>query len=208
MKFKSDAVDATKRFLADVSLFGGVRRLRCGNGTEYSSLAFRSLMINNKIKQEFSAPYSPHKKNGTAERNWRSLMEMARCLLLDVQLPKSLWNCAVRASAYIRNRCFNKRTGKTPYECFTGNRPNVSNMHVFGTKCYGYVQGKSKFDSRCEEGYFLGQDPLSPASLVYIPDKKIVKGIRCVRFSPLTVDLSRIEESEGLEIRRQSDLHT
>ena len=87
-------------------------------------------MINNKIKQEFSAPYSRH-QNGTAERNWRSLMEMARCLLLDAQLPRNLWSYAVRASAYIRNRCFNKRTGMTPYECFIGNRPNVSNMFFF-----------------------------------------------------------------------------
>ena len=29
----------------------------------------------------------------------------------------------------------------TLFEKLTGKPPNVSNMHVFGTKCYEYVQG-------------------------------------------------------------------
>jgi hypothetical protein len=56
---------------------------------------------------------------------------MARCLLLEANLPKMMWTYAVMESAYIRNRCFNDRLGKTPYEALTGLKPNLSNMHVF-----------------------------------------------------------------------------
>lgn len=155
-----------------------------------------SLLINNKIRQEFSAPYSPH-QNGTAERNWRSLFEMARCLLLEAGLPKFLWNYAVRASAYIRNRCFNSRTAKTPYELLTSNRPNVSNMHVFGSKCYAYVQIKTKLDPRCKEGLFVGYDPHSPAYLIYFPENKAIKRVRCVKFRDISDCMGELfDESE------------
>ena len=45
------------------------------------------------------------------------------------------------ASVYIRNRCHNKNTRKTPYESFTGSKPNLNKMHicvtstVFGMAC-------------------------------------------------------------------------
>ena len=59
---------------------------------------------------------------------------MARCMLLEANLPKRLWTYAVMTAVYIRNRCFNYRLGKTPYETLTGKQPNLSNMHVFGSK--------------------------------------------------------------------------
>ena len=86
-------------------------------------------------------------------------------------------------SAYIRNRCYNPRTSKTPYEYLTGTKPNLSNMHTFGTVCYAYVQNKTKLDPRAEKGIFVGYDRSSPAFLVYYPDQNNVKKIRCVKFT-------------------------
>ena len=63
LKNKSDTTKATEKFLADTSLYGTVKRFRTDNGTEFTSSDFRSLMASNKIKHEFSAPYSPH-QNG------------------------------------------------------------------------------------------------------------------------------------------------
>ena len=52
-------------------------------------------MVKHKIRHEFTAPYSSHQVGG-AERSWRTLFDMARCLLINSQLPKKLWNHAVR----------------------------------------------------------------------------------------------------------------
>ena len=52
---------ATERFLADIVPFGTVKHLRTESGVEYVSSEF-------KIKQEYSAPHSPH-QNGTVERS-------------------------------------------------------------------------------------------------------------------------------------------
>ncbi|XP_068227917.1 uncharacterized protein [Palaemon carinicauda] len=67
LKQKSDALDATKKFLADTSSYGVVKRLRCDNGGEFTSSEFKKFLVSNKVKQEFSSPNSPH-QNGTAER--------------------------------------------------------------------------------------------------------------------------------------------
>ena len=134
---KGDTLKATEKFLSDCLPYGSVKCIRSDNGTEFTSNALESFLIKHCIKHEKSTPYSPH-QNGTIERAWRSTFEMARCMLLESKLPKYLWIYAVMSTVYIRNRCFNARLGKTPYEVFTGRRPNVSGMHIFGSLCYAY----------------------------------------------------------------------
>ena len=182
MKQKSDTTSATEKFLADSMPYAKVKTIRTDNGTEFTCESFRSLLVKNQIKHEKSAPYSPH-QNGTVERSWRSIFDMARCLLLEAKLPKEFWSYAVMASVHIRNRCYNPRTGKTPYEAVTGQKPNLSTMHIFGTVCYAYVQDKKKLDPRSEKGIFLGYDKGSPAYLVYVAEKNVVRRVRCVKFT-------------------------
>ena len=134
---KSDALQATERFLADVATFGKVKCIRSDNGTEFTNKGFQALLNKNRIKHETSAPYSPH-QNGTAERGWRTLFEMGRCLLLESKLPDRLWNYAIQTAAHIRNRCFSRRTKQTPYQMLTGRKPNVSRMHKFCSACFTY----------------------------------------------------------------------
>ena len=181
LKNKSDAAKATARFIADMAPYGKIERLRCDNGTEYTGSEFRELMTANKIKQEFSAPYSPH-QNGTSERSWRSIFDMSRCMLLESGLPKELWNYSTRYASFIRNRCFNNRLKVTAFEAFTSKKPNLGKIEPFGSTCYAYVQDKKKLDDRSREGKFIGFDPLSPAYIVYFPDKGDVKRVRTVKF--------------------------
>ena len=168
LKQKSDTLEATEQFLADTAPIGKVKCIRSDNSGKFVGQKCKSFLRQNKIKHETCAPYSPH-QNGTAERAWLSLFNMARCLLLEANLPKFLWAYAVMASAYIRNRCFNDRLGKTPYEALSGFKPDVSNMQVFGSVCYAYVQDAKKLEARSKEGLFVGYDKRSPAYLVYYP---------------------------------------
>ena len=182
LKSKDDTVEATKKFLADIAPFGNVKRLRSDNGGEFISKEFKQLMLDHKIKHETSSPRSPH-QNGSAERQWRTLFDMARCMLLESGLPQYLWNYAVMHAAYVRNRCFNARLGKTPFEAVTGKKPNVGKMHRFGSQCFALVDEKKKLDARSEEGVFLGHDRDSPAFIVYFPDQNKMRKVRCVRFT-------------------------
>ncbi|CAB4032274.1 myosin heavy fast skeletal muscle [Paramuricea clavata] len=199
IRHKSDTLKATETFLADSSPYGKIKCIRSDNGTEFTSEAFENLLIKHCIKHEKSAPYSPH-QNGTVERVWRSIFDMAKCLLIEAKLPKTLWTYAVMAAVYIRNRCYNHRLKKTPYEVFTSQKPNLQNMHVFGTVCYTYVQEKKKLDPRGEEGIFVGYDKGSPAYLIYFPETGSIKRIRCVRFTDKFVNDKNTEESPQLNI--------
>ena len=64
--------------------------MRTDNGGEFLSHEYESILIDNKIKHETSAPYYTH-QNRTVERAWRTLFDMARCLLIDAKLPKTFW---------------------------------------------------------------------------------------------------------------------
>ena len=194
----SDTVHATEKFLADCVPIGKIERLRTDNGTDFINAEFRSLMLKHSIKHEKSAPYSPH-QNGTVERNWRTFFNMARCLLIESQLPKEMWTYAVRVASYTRNRCYCQRTGETPYESLTGKKPNISKMSVFGTTCFAYIQNKTKLHPRSEKGIFVGCDTESPAYLVYFKESDAVRKVRCVRFTNRFDDISTIETSVSVD---------
>ena len=200
LKSKSDVVHAAERFIADSSSYGTIKRFWTDNGTEFTSAEFKSLLIKRSIKHEKSAPYSPH-QNGrpTVERAWRSIFDLARCLMLELNLPKTFRTYAVMTSVYIQNRCFNQRLGKMPYEAFTGRKPNISNMHVFGTICFAHVQSQKKLDAQSEHGIFVGYDKESPAFLVYFRGTRKVQKVRCVKF---TDKYEHIEPNEDDWARR------
>ena len=82
------------------------------------------------------------------------------------------------ASAYIRN-CYNEN----PNESFTGSKPNLNKIHIFGTTCFCYVQNKTKLDPHCEKGIFVGYDKQSPAYLIYFLETAAIKRVRCVKFT-------------------------
>ncbi len=200
LKSKSDTLQATERFLADMAPYGKILRLRSDNGTEFTAKQYKTLLVKNGIRHETSAPYSPH-QNGTAERNWRTLFDMSRCMLIESELPKNVWPYAVQTAAIIRNRCFNKRTKLTPVEMLTGRRPNLARMQKFGSECFVYKQDKRKLDPRSEKGVFIGYDKSSPAYIVYFPDSRKVQKHRLVKFLSKT----RVEQQTQTTIVDDDD---
>ena len=88
-------------------------------------------------------------------------------------------------------------TDKTPCESCTGQKPDLSKLHVFGTVCYGYVQHTKKLDDRAKQGIFVGYDKTSPAYLVYFSDSQTVKIIRCVTFT----DIFNVDQPEQCSLQ-------
>ena len=197
---KSDIVRATEKFLADSAPFGVVKCIWSDNGKEFTCNAFESLLRNNRIRHETSAPYSPH-QNGMAERHWRTIFEIGRCLLKKSRLRKELWPYAVMCVTYIRNRCNRRQLRQTPFHALTYKKPNLSKMRVFGSECYVYsTHDKKKLDPRSIKGIFVGYDGCSPAYLVYHPDTGKVMKHRVVKFPSArkenTISLDQFENSD------------
>ena len=85
---KHKACDAFKQYIADISPYGTIKSVRSDQGVEFISEKFVLMLIQNKICHERGAPYSEH-QNGKAERAWRTLFDMARCLLVQSGLNKT-----------------------------------------------------------------------------------------------------------------------
>jgi hypothetical protein len=82
---------------------------------------------------------------------------MARTMFGEYKTPKWFWLKVVNTACHAINRLYLYRLlKKTSYELLTGNKPNVSYFHVFGSKCYILVKkGRhSKFAPKYEEGVF------------------------------------------------------
>ena len=120
---------------------------------------------------------------GHIERQWQTIFNTARAILFDSKVPAKLWPYIVKASAYIRNRCYNNRLQMTPLQAATGRKPNMAALHIFGVKCYAYNQSKKKLDPRATPSVFIGYDSNFPAYLLYNPDTGKVSKVRVVRFT-------------------------
>ena len=132
--------------------------LRSDNGGEYTSTEFDAYCKTEGVRHEFTVPRTPE-QNGVAERMNRTLQESVRSMLSESKLPKRFWAEALSTAAYLRNRSpTNAVIGMTPYEAWTGDKPSVKHLRVFGCVCYAHVpkDERKKLDPKARECIFLG----------------------------------------------------
>ena len=79
-----------------------INTFRSDNGGEFTSNEFKDLCKESWINRELSNPYNPQ-QNGVAERKNRTIMEAARAMLHDQDLPMHLWAGASREAMYVQN---------------------------------------------------------------------------------------------------------
>lgn len=100
-----------------------VKTLWTENGTKYHP---------NYIKRHYSNVYTPQ-QNGLAERMNRTLIERAKCMLFDTDLPKHHWAEAINMAAYVINRSICSSHAKPPEAMWTEKRVKLSNLRIFGS---------------------------------------------------------------------------
>ena len=68
-------------------------------------------------------------------------------MLKDVSLLLKLWDEAAEANAYIRNRMIGgpirDNLKISPEEAWIKERPSISHIKIWGSKCYSYINPKS-----------------------------------------------------------------
>lgn len=132
--------------------------MRSDNGGEYTSNEFNKYCEDMGIDHKLTVSYSPE-QNGVSERKNRTVVEMARCLLLEKKLPQSFWAEAVHTSLYLLNRLPTKAVNeKTPIEAWSGIQPSANHLKFFGSICYSHVPSvkRSKLEPKGELGIFIG----------------------------------------------------
>lgn len=99
---------------------------------------FLDFLKENGIRHQMTTRYTPQ-QNGVAERLNRTIIEKARSMLRSKHLDNSFWADAVACACYLMNRTSTKGlSNMTPQEAWTGFKPTVSHLRVFGCGLFTY----------------------------------------------------------------------
>ncbi len=131
------------------------------DSTMEENLCQKSLMIFLRecgIQRQTSAPYTPQ-QDGVAEWVNRTIMKCARSMIRAQGLDLEFWAKVVNTAIYIKNRCPTKAfDSKTPQEAWTGAKPDVSHLRIFGCKTFTHIhdEKRRKLESKSIPCVFLG----------------------------------------------------
>ncbi len=176
-----------------------LKTLRTDNGGEYVSNDFQTYLRTEGVSHERTVPKNPQ-QNGVAERLNRTLIESTRSMLANGTIPHRFWAEALSTATYLHNRSPTRAVSKmTPYEAWTGNKPNVTNLRVFGCKAFSHVpkdERKGKLDSKTRNCLLLGYGTSTKGYRLYDPLKRKVFYSRDVVFNEQKFGLKQVTEPE------------
>lgn len=186
LRQKSDVLQAFRDFKVQIEIQTGqkIKCLMSDNGREYCNVEFDKFLRENGIKRRLTVTHTPQ-QNGVAERKNRTLMEMARCLLLQSWLSKMFWAEAIVTANYLRNRCpTSSLDGHTPFEFMKKEIPMLSHLRIFGSRVYVLNKDptKGKLEARSRLGMMVGYSDESKGYRVWIPEIRKITIARDVEF--------------------------
>jgi hypothetical protein len=132
--------------------------IRTDGGTEFArSDAFRAKCSEHDFTVQTTSPDTSN-QNGKGERPHRTLAEKTKCLLYTATLGVEFWDSAIVHACYLYNRTYHSAIAQTPYEAFTGFKPNCSHILTYGcTLTAKKPSGRpTKANPNSYEGIFLG----------------------------------------------------
>lgn len=145
-----------------------IKILRTDNGTEYIAKEFGNHLKKCGIQHQLTNVYTPQ-QNGVAERYNRTIIEKAKCLLFDAELPKAYWAEATNMSAYLINKSISSVHKRIPDELFYNSKIDLSGLKIFGSTVMVHTprEKRRKWDKKSKMMIFVGYD-------------KNTKGYRCI----------------------------
>src|ERR1700722_4315275 len=105
-------------------------------------------------------------------------MEAVKTMIHDQDLPMCLWAEAAMAVVYLQNRLSHSTLGfKTPEEMFTGKKPEVSHLKIFGCPVFVHIpkEKRNKLEPSGKKEIFVGYCEVSKAFKIYIPGHRHIE---------------------------------
>ena len=177
IKSKTEVLDKFREFLAEEHITRTPpQTVMTDWGTEFED-PFRSWARRKGIKLRRSCPYTAH-ENGLVEAANKELQHVARAIQKRANMPEKFWGHAIDTAAYIINRISTRSNpgAISPYEMKTWQKPDLSNMRIYGCAAEVFVEkvlrnksfGPSGDHSRT--GVFLGYAHMCKGYVFYIEE--------------------------------------
>ena len=191
---KSDVLDILPEWKEQVELESGERVIKVRSDC---APELKKAISKLKAILECTTANTPE-QNGKAERMNRSIVTKARSMLAGPGLPKRLWAEAMATACYLRNLTPSVNKHKSPYEIWTGQRPNVAHLKVFGCVAYVHIdkRKRDKLDLNAKRGIFVGYQRTTKQYRILDP-----KTGRIIESSHVTFK----EDQKGSSIMNASD---
>ena len=125
-----------------------INTLGSDNGGEYTSKEFEAFckrcwnQEGTNYSLQSSIEWGCRKKNKT-------IMEVVKTMIYDQDLQMHLWEEAARTAVYVQNTISHSVLGfKTPEEMYTGKKPEVRHLNIFGFPVYVHIpkEKRTKLD--------------------------------------------------------------
>jgi len=158
MEHKNDTLECFKEFhrTIETKYNRSIQILHTDNGTEYINSEFKEYLSKHGITVERTAPYSPQ-QNSRTERDMRTIVESARAMLYNADLPMELWAEAVNTAVYILNRTV-QAPNFTPLELWVKKIPHLSHIRTFGAYVFTSDILRKKLDPKSQKMILVGYD--------------------------------------------------
>jgi len=207
LKEKSEVFGVFKKFkvLIENETSTKIKVVRSDRGGEYTSAKFMRYYEELGIRRFLMASYSPQ-QNGVVERKNQTILKMVRAMLKGKNMSKEFWAEAVQCAVYVQNRCPHaKLNGETPHEAWSGKKPCVSHLKVFGSVAYAHVpaQQRTKLEDKSKKLVFIGYDEKTKGYKLFNPVTNKVLMIRDVvideenKWNNSTVTVKSITTTSG-----------
>jgi hypothetical protein len=160
--------------------------------------------------------------NHLAERSWQTIHRMARSMLVHARLPDKYHFHAIRYATSVFNvlpvkNLYNKE-GEicSPFELFTGNKPTIAHLRVFGCPVVAkrsVISIDGLATKHCTEkgirGIFIGLPANQKGYLIFLPGSRTIACSGDVHFdetfySAIATTWRRFEE--GIALKPQANV--
>ena len=98
-------------------------------------------------------------------------------MLKSKRMPKEFWAEVVQCAIYVHNRCpHTKLDDQTPQEAWSGQKPTISHLKVFGSVAYAHIpdQKRTKLEDKSKRYIFIGYDEKTKWYKLLDPINKMV----------------------------------
>jgi len=154
---KSDVINIFPDFVKMVAnqYDVNVKAVRSDNANE---LCFTEFYAARGIVSYHSCPETPE-QNSVVERKHQHILNVARALLFQSNVPLKFWGDCILTAVFLINRLPSLvLDNKSPFEKLTNKQPDYESLKTFGCLCYVSTSTKNrhKFDHRAKACVFLG----------------------------------------------------
>jgi hypothetical protein len=133
-----------------------IKWLHSDCGGKYTSNEFTA-HLNSQGTECCLTTHDTPEHNGIAKALNGRLLECVCAMLHQSGLPKFIWGDTIQHPVWLKNRTSTRALDNmTPYEALTGNKPNLSHLHEWGSKVWVHDSTNGKLEGRSKVGRWVG----------------------------------------------------